>query len=129
MFYGISYIHIVIRRYLSNSGPVGFVTDVMMFSNADIINKSHPLAKNLQPLFLSGLDSWQTQYLPSQVSQWTDFSDGESSHFDIVSAERCTSYRFCLMGIHLFHVGLLDVWLLQFFTLPTCFCCYSPGVL
>lgn len=68
MFYDVSYIHIVIRRYFSNSGPVGFVTDVIMFRNVDIINKSHTFAKNLQPLFLSSLDSWQNTVFafPSQ---------------------------------------------------------------
>lgn len=47
------------RRYFSNSGPVGFVINIMKFRNFDVINKSDPLAKYLQPLFLSSLDRWQ----------------------------------------------------------------------
>lgn len=53
------YVHIVMRSYFSNSGPVGFLTDIMKFRNFDIINESHPLVKYLQPLFPSSLGSWQ----------------------------------------------------------------------
>lgn len=59
MFYSISYIHVVMGIYFSNSGPVGFVIDIMNFGNFDTINKSDPLSKYLQPIFFSSLDSWQ----------------------------------------------------------------------